>query len=34
VTDYETEGLLEGLDGEARAAREALLADLEGRGVG
>ncbi len=34
MTDYETEGLLEGLEGGARAARVALLGDLEERGVG
>jgi adenylate cyclase len=33
ATDYEAEGLLEGLDGDARAARRRLLEELEGSGV-
>jgi adenylate cyclase len=32
-TDFEAEGLLEGLDGDAREARLELLGDLEGDGV-
>jgi adenylate cyclase len=33
-TDFEAEGLLDGLDGEARDARRRLLEELEGDGVG
>jgi adenylate cyclase len=33
VTDFEAEGLLDGLEGEARAARLALLEELEAEGV-
>jgi adenylate cyclase len=34
ATDFESEGLLEGLDGQAKQARLALLEELEGDGVG
>src|ERR1700716_4039523 len=33
MTDFEREGLLDGLEGDARAERLALLEDLHGRGV-
>ena len=33
-TDFESEGLLEGIDGDAREARRELLEQLAGAGVG